>query len=61
MGNNLRYLTVILLEPKVLSICHQYTARPAQTSVQSDQALYCWLTNFYHLDIPKIETGQFQN
>ena len=39
-------LTLILLEPKVISICHQYRARLACTSVQSDQALYCWLTNY---------------
>ena len=31
----------ILLELKVISLCHQYRARPACTSVQSDQALYC--------------------
>ena len=35
----------ILLRPKVISLCHQYRATPAGTSVQSDQALYCWLTN----------------
>ena len=29
-----------------VSLCHQYWARPACTSVQSDQALYCWLTKF---------------
>ena len=39
-------LTVILPTPKVISICHQYRARPGCTSVQSDQTLYCWLTNF---------------
>ena len=32
--------------PKVISLCHQYWARPACTSVQADQALYCWLNNF---------------
>ena len=40
------YLNPYLLEAKVISLCHQYRARPAFTSVQSDQALYCWLTNF---------------
>ena len=39
-------LTFILREPKVISLCHQYITRPACTSVQSDQVLYCWLTNF---------------
>ena len=33
----------ILLELKVISFCHQYRARLACTSVQSDQALYCCL------------------
>ena len=37
--------TLILLEHKVICLCHQYRARPACTFVQSDQALYCWLTN----------------
>ena len=31
------------------SLCHQYRARPACTFVQSDQALYYWLTNFHVL------------
>ena len=38
--------TFILLETKVIRLCHQYTARPVCTSVQSEQSLYCWLTNF---------------
>ena len=42
---SLGYLTLILLKPKVISLCHHYTARPACTSVQSDQTLYWWLTN----------------
>ena len=29
---------------QVISLCHQYGARPASTSMQSDQALKCWLT-----------------
>ena len=32
-------LTLILLEPKVISLCHHYRARPACTSVQSDQVI----------------------
>ena len=39
-------LTLILPTPKEVSLCHQYSARPACTSMHSDQALYCWLTNF---------------
>ena len=39
-------LTIILLELKVISLCHHYRARPVCTSVQFDQALYCWLTIF---------------
>ena len=42
----LRHLTLIPPTPKVNRLRHQYRARPACTSVQSDQALYCWLTNF---------------
>ena len=38
-------IVTLILEAKVISLCHQYRARPACTSVQSDQALYCWLTN----------------
>ena len=33
-------LSLTLLEPKVISLCHQYRARAACTSTQSDQALY---------------------
>ena len=39
-------LTLPLLEPKIISLCHLYRGRPACTSMQSDQALYCWLANF---------------
>ena len=35
--------------PKVITICHQYRARPSCTPVQSDQSLNCWLTNFKFL------------
>ena len=38
-------LTIILLESKVISLCHHNRARPACTSVQSDQALYCILAD----------------
>ena len=38
--------TIILLELKVISLCHQYRARPLCTSVQSNQVLHCWLTIF---------------
>ena len=31
---------IIMLELKVISLCNQCRARPACTSVQSDQALY---------------------
>ena len=44
--DRLEKLTLILLEPKVISLCHLYRTRPACSSVQSDQALYCWQTNF---------------
>ena len=50
-------LTLILLEPKVISVCQQYRARPACTSVQSDLVLYRWMSNFQassFLNIPKM-------
>ena len=47
-------------EPKVICFCHQYRARPACTSMKSDQALYCWLAKFKYLDIPKNDNGQCQ-
>ena len=50
-------LTLILLKMKEISLCHHYIARPTYTSVQSDQALYCWLTYF---DFPKNDNEQFQ-
>ena len=62
---NIRYIccTPILLDAKMISLCHQYRARADCTSVHSDQALYCWLTNFkfssYDLNIPKNDNGQF--
>ena len=42
------HLTHILLEPKVISLCHKYKARPV--------CLYCWITNFQILNIisPKL-------
>ena len=42
-------LTLILPTPKVISLwCHQYRARPTCTSVQCDQALYCWPTSSWY-------------
>ena len=38
--DKLIHLTLILLELKVVSLCHQYRVRPACTSVQSNQALH---------------------
>ena len=40
---NFSTVTLILLEPKVMSLCHQYRARPPFT------CLYCWLTIFLTL------------
>ena len=42
-------------KPEVINICHQYRARPACNTVQSDQALYCWL------DIPKMIMSNSKN
>ena len=55
-------LTLILPTPKVINLCHQYRARPVCTSMQSDLAPHCWLTNLKvsHLDIPKNDNRQFQ-
>ena len=55
------YLILILLEPKIISLCHQYRARPACISVPSDQAFFvsCPSSSF-HLDIPKYDNRQFQ-
>ena len=54
-------LNLILLEPKVIRLCHQYRARLACTSMQSDQALYCWQTNFkVGIMLYKKDNGQFQ-
>ena len=56
------FLTLILSELKVVSLCHQYRARQACTSVQSDQTLYYkngWPSSSSHLDIPKNDNGQF--
>ena len=49
------FLTLTLLKPKVTSLCHQHRARRAYTSVQSDHAIYHWLTNFKFLSsFPQI-------
>ena len=45
-------LTLILLEAKVTSVYNQHRARPAYTSMQSDQALYP--SSGSHLDISKM-------
>ena len=39
-------LTIVLLEPKMISVFHQYRAIQACTSVQHGKALYCWLIIF---------------
>jgi hypothetical protein len=58
--NEMNNLTFKVLELKALSLCHRYRARPACTSVQSDQALYCWLTKLKNIQIgiSKIDNGQ---
>ena len=40
------HLTIYPPKSTVISLCHQYRARLVCTSVKSNQALYCWLTNF---------------
>jgi hypothetical protein len=44
------FLTLNLLEPKMISLCHQYRARPTYTYVQSDQALVL-AAQFLYFDI----------
>ena len=34
------------VEPQVISLCQQYRARLACTTMRSDKALCCWLTHF---------------
>ena len=41
----IKLLSLILLEPKVISLCHQYRAMPVCTSMQHDQALYILLAD----------------
>ena len=50
-------LTLTLLEPKVLSFCHQYRGM----DVQAGLALYCGLVNikFSTYNIPKIDNGHW--
>ena len=48
-------LTIILLEPKVIKLCH----RPAYSSLQSDQALHCLLLIFISRTVSKMEGGLF--
>ena len=51
------YLTLILLEPKVISLCHQYGARPACSLTR----LYTVVlpTSNFHPNIPINDNGQF--
>ena len=62
-GSVLTYiaLNVILLKLIVINLCHQYIARPACTSMQSDKVDYTvgWPTLSSQLDIPKYDNGQF--
>ena len=47
----------------MISLCHQYRARPVSTSMQSDQALYTVglsTSSSSHLHIPKNDNGVFQ-
>ena len=45
--------TLTLIQLEVISLCHQNRTRSASacTSEKSDQALYCWLTNFKSLKL----------
>ena len=55
-------ITLILVEPKKIILCHQFSARPACTSMRYDQALYCWFTIFKsHLDILKMIINNSKN
>jgi hypothetical protein len=38
------FVTITLLDPKIISIFHQFRARPACANMQTDQALNYWLT-----------------
>ena len=51
---------LILQEPKMISLCHQYRARPAYTTMQSDHAnVQCWPTILSsHLDMPKNDSSK---
>ena len=55
---NLSYPCLEWIKCKI-SLCHQYKAMPAYTSVQSDQALQCWLwpISSLHLDFPINDNG----
>ena len=54
-------LTLILLELKVISLYHQYKARPDCTSMQSDQALYTvgMATTNSHFDKDSSKNGRW--
>ena len=45
----LYFLLTLILEPKMICLFYQYRARLVGTSLQSDQALYYWLTNVKYL------------
>ena len=44
-----------LLKRKVISLCHEYRARPVCISLQLDQALHSWLIYYKFLDILKLD------
>ena len=48
-GEIVLILNLNLLDQNLINFSHHYRARSACTSVQSDQILYCWLTNFKFL------------
>ena len=50
-----RVLNFNLLKLIVIRHCHQYKARPACTSMQSDQALNHWLANFKTLGLISLK------
>ena len=47
-----------MLELIVIDLYRQYRTRPACTSVQSDQALYSWLTNLISLKMIKDSSNK---
>ena len=53
-------LILILLGPKVISLCHQNRARPACVPMQSDQAVYHFADQIIILISLKNDNGQYQ-